>query len=67
MDPHIIPDPDPDQGSQNLADLTDPDFKHWEIGKSKFLIDPQNISRNSGYRDQGIGIMSFLHNRFQFR
>ena len=31
MDPHIFadPDPDPDLGSQNLADPTDPDPKHW--------------------------------------
>ena len=27
VDPHIFADPDP--GSQNLADLTDPDPKHW--------------------------------------
>jgi len=27
MDPHIFADPDP--GSQNLADPTDPDPKHW--------------------------------------
>ena len=27
VDPHIFPDPDP--GSQNLADPTDPDPKHW--------------------------------------
>ena len=26
VDPHIFPDPDP--GSQNLADPTDPDSKH---------------------------------------
>ena len=25
MDPHIFADPDPDPGSQNLADPTDPD------------------------------------------
>ena len=31
MDPHIFADPDPDPGSQNLADPTDPDPdpKHW--------------------------------------
>ena len=29
MDPHIFADPDP--GSQNLADPTDPDPKHWFI------------------------------------
>ena len=29
MDPHIFADPDPDTGSQNLADPTDPDPKHW--------------------------------------
>ena len=28
MDPHIFADPDP--GSQNLADPTDPDPKHWD-------------------------------------
>jgi len=28
VDPHIIADPDPDPGSQNLADPTDPDPKH---------------------------------------
>ena len=27
MDPHIFADPDP--GSQNSADPTDPDPKHW--------------------------------------
>ena len=27
LDPHIFSDPDP--GSQNLADPTDPDPKHW--------------------------------------
>ena len=27
VDPHIFADPDP--GSQNLADPTDPDPKHW--------------------------------------
>ena len=27
-DPYIFADPDPDQGSQNLADPTDPDAKH---------------------------------------
>ena len=30
VDPHIFADPDP--GSQNLADPTDPDPKHWYIG-----------------------------------
>ena len=29
MFPHIFADPDPDQGSQNLVDPTDPDLKHW--------------------------------------
>ena len=29
VDPHIFADPDP--GSQNLADPTDPDPKHWQI------------------------------------
>ena len=29
VDPHIFADPDP--GSQNLADPTDPDPKHWYI------------------------------------
>ena len=29
MDPHIFADPGPDPGSQNLADPTDPDPKHW--------------------------------------
>ena len=29
-DPHIFTDPDP--GSQNLADPTDPDPKHWIKG-----------------------------------
>ena len=29
VDPHIFADPDPDPGSQNLADPTDPDPKHW--------------------------------------
>ena len=31
VDPHIFVDPDPDPGSQNLADLMDPDPepKHW--------------------------------------
>ena len=29
MDPHILADPDPDPGSQNLADPMDPDPKHW--------------------------------------
>jgi len=28
VDPHIFADPDPDPGSQNLADPTDPDPKH---------------------------------------
>ena len=28
LDPHIFTDPDPDPGSQNLADPTDPDSKH---------------------------------------
>ena len=30
MDPHTFADPDP--GSQNLADPTDPDPKHWFEG-----------------------------------
>ena len=30
VDPHIFADPDPDPGSQNLADPTDPDPKHWK-------------------------------------
>ena len=30
MDPHIFADLDPDPGSQNLADPTDPDPKHWK-------------------------------------
>ena len=29
VDPHIFVDPDP--GSQNVADPTDPDPKHWTI------------------------------------
>ena len=33
MDPHIFADPDPDPGSQNLADPTDPDPKHWTVGQ----------------------------------
>ena len=28
VDPHIFADPDPDPGTQNLADQTDPDPKH---------------------------------------
>ena len=28
VDPHIFTDPNPDPGSQNLADPTDPDPKH---------------------------------------
>ena len=28
MDPDIFADPDPDPGSQNVADPTDPDPKH---------------------------------------
>jgi len=31
VDPHIFADPDP--GSQNLADPTDPDPKHWTQNK----------------------------------
>ena len=34
MDPHIFADPDP--GSQNSADPTDPDPKHWL--KNKFTL-----------------------------
>ena len=34
VDPHIFADPDP--GSQNLADLTDPDPKHW-FPQNQFL------------------------------
>ena len=29
VDPHNFADPDLDPGSQNLADPTDPDPKHW--------------------------------------
>jgi len=41
VDPHIFADPDP--GSQNLADPTDPDPKHWFFSYkkpkiSKFLL-----------------------------
>jgi len=34
VDPHIFADPDP--GSQNLADLMDPDPKHW-FPQNQFL------------------------------
>ena len=40
VDPHILADPDP--GSQNLADPTDPDPKHWNRAVI-FNID-QNIA-----------------------
>jgi len=30
-DSHIFADPDPDPGSQNLADPTDPDTKHFLV------------------------------------
>ena len=47
MDPYIFADtdPDPDPGSQNLADPTDPDPdpKHWFIG---CLIDWTNDQSN---------------------
>ena len=33
VDPHIFADPDP--GSQNLADPTDPDPKHWLTQKER--------------------------------
>ena len=29
MDPHILSDPDPDPGSKNVADPTDPHHKDW--------------------------------------
>ena len=29
MDMHIFADPDPDPGSQNVANSKDPDPKHW--------------------------------------
>ena len=32
MDPHIFAEPDPDPGSQNLVDPTDPDPKHCNKG-----------------------------------
>ena len=32
LDPHIFADPDPDPGSQNLSDPTDPDPKHCFYG-----------------------------------
>ena len=57
MDPHIFAEPDPDPGSQNLVDPTDPDPKHWilESGirnqirikiNSRFVhfLDPENES-----------------------
>ena len=31
VDSHTFGDPDPNSGSQNFADLTDPDPKHWYI------------------------------------
>ena len=38
MDPHIFANPDPDPGSQNLADPTDPDpdSKHCTASNSSF-------------------------------
>ena len=38
MDPHIFPDPDP--GSQNVANLTDPDPKHcfWIMFLPRFKL-----------------------------
>ena len=35
VDSHIFPDPDP--GSQNLADPTDPDPKHWFEASFSFI------------------------------
>ena len=40
-DPHIFADPDP--GSQNLADPTDPDPKHWLIGLNVILKSQQIV------------------------
>ena len=36
MDPHIFADPDP--GSQNLADPTDPDPKHWFFATQCYML-----------------------------
>ena len=49
VDPHIFADPDP--GSQNLADPTDPDPKHWRSSKVLFkyliLIIHPFVSKNA--------------------
>jgi len=42
VDPHIFADPDP--GSQNLADPTDPDPKHCQQVRTQFIrISPSKI------------------------
>ena len=46
MDPHIFADPDSDPESQNLADPTDPDPKHWQIS---FIIELNGIVLNQTY------------------
>ena len=46
-DPHIFADPDP--GSQNLADPTDPDPKHWLIGLNVIFKSQQIVNLNYSY------------------
>ena len=52
LDPHIFADQDPDPGSQNLADPTDPDPKHCFQGyhsESNTLIYKRRVTLNLGY------------------
>ena len=46
VDPHIFADPDP--GSQNLADPTDPDPKHWDKLFVIWIRRPKKTNSNSG-------------------
>ena len=45
VDPHIFADPDPEPGSQNLADPTDPDPNHC----TPVPFTPINLNNNEGY------------------
>ena len=45
LDPHIFADPDPEPGSQNLADPTDPDPNHC----TPVPFTPINLNNNEGY------------------
>ena len=48
MDPHIFESPDPDPGSQHVADPTDPDPKHWVI-QCQTCFDPLKYFLNSTF------------------